>query len=99
MEYSIELVHNPIAISDLIPSYRYQFQNVDVPAEATAIYEDLLGFMKNNEELLDADNPSKDEYVRGFKKALAITRLWMDSLYVGQQQQNLQTDAPKQESD
>ena len=84
MEYLVELVQNPVSVPELLPTYRYQFQDVPIPNESSLMYDNLIEFLKENEELLIENTSAKDAYVQGFKKALAVTRLWMDSLYVEQ---------------
>lgn len=80
-EASVRLVHNPPTMEDLLPNYRYEFQGCNVSEEAYNMYEELLEFLRTNSEL--ALEPSlHDEYIKGFKRAIALTRLWIDSIYL-----------------
>lgn len=80
----IELVQSPLTLASLLPSYRYKFQG-DTPQEADDMYNQLVGFIDVNDELaLEATYGSRDDYIAGFSRAMALVRLWIDSLYVGQ---------------
>ena len=81
---AIQMVQEPITIKDLLPKYSYQFQQVEIPAEAASMYEELIEFFRTNEELAVPDKSVADEesYIKGFQKAMALTRLWVDSIYL-----------------
>lgn len=79
---AVKLVQNPLTFKDLIPDYSFQFESGEVSVEATQMYEEFLQFLQTNEELaIQEEVVSKDDYTKGFKRALALTRLWMDSIY------------------
>lgn len=81
---AIQMVQEPITIKDLLPKYSYQFQNTEIPAEAASMYEELLEFFSTNEELAMPNESvmSEESYIKGFQKAMALTRLWIDSIYL-----------------
>ena len=82
-EAFVKLVQTPLVIEGMLPSYRYEFQNQAIPEEAQKMYNDLLEFLKTNEELI-INEPliSREDYIKGFQKAIAVTRLWIDSIYL-----------------
>lgn len=84
-EVAVKLVENPLTYSDLLPNYRFQYQSGEVSEEADQMFLELVEFVKVNEDLAlpDNDNPMyREGWVKGFKKALALTRLWIDSIYL-----------------
>ena len=78
----IVMVHTQPTIHDLIPDYQYQFQNDTPDEESSQMYADLLDFLSTNEEIAVMDISNKAEYGKGFKKAIAMVKLWIDSLYL-----------------
>lgn len=84
---TVKLIQEPLSITELFPNYRYEFQSVKVPEEAQQMYSKLLEFIKTNEELVLSSDTS-EQFTQGFKRALAITRLWIDSIYVEDNQKN-----------
>lgn len=80
---AIKLVESPLTIRNMLPAYYYQFQAGDIPEEAKKMYENLVDFLVTNEELA-VNEPviSREDYIKGFQKALAMTRLWIDSIYL-----------------
>lgn len=80
---AIRLVETPLTISGMLPAYYYQFQAGIVSEEATQMYNELVEFLNTNEELV-VNEPvnSREDYVKGFQKALAMTKLWIDSIYL-----------------
>ena len=81
-ELEIIMVQSPATFQELLPDYQYQFQNVSLPDEATGMYQSLVEFMETNSELALSGIDDKDEYRKGFKRAIAMVRLWIDSLYL-----------------
>lgn len=81
---AIQLVQEPITIKNLLPNYSYQFQSAEIPDEAKQMYEELVEFFRTNEELAVPDKSvtSDESYIKGFQKAVALTRLWIDSIYL-----------------
>lgn len=76
------VVQNTPTFQELLPDYQYQFQNLPQSDEAVAMYQSLVEFLDTNAELALADIQDKDEYKKGFKRAIALVRLWVDSLYL-----------------
>lgn len=82
---AVKLVQAPLSVEDCFPDYRYEFQNIPQSAEAEQMFGELLGFIQTNGEIaVDDSFASKDDYSKGFQKALALTRLWMDTIYIGE---------------
>lgn len=78
----IVMVQSPPTVHDLIPDYQFQFQDTPQHEESTKMYDDLVDFISTNEELAVMDINIKDEYCKGFKRALSMVRLWIDSMYI-----------------
>ena len=80
---AIRLIETPLTINGMLPAYYYQFQAGTVSEEASHMYDELIGFLRTNEELVINESVnSRDDYVKGFQKALAMTKLWIDSIYL-----------------
>lgn len=81
----IELVQNAISLYEVIPNYSYRFQERQVSEESNNMYNNFLEFLQTNEELID-DNTlrSREDFVKGFQKSIAMLKLWIDSLYIEQ---------------
>lgn len=77
---TIKLVQAPPDIKNLFPAYRYEFQSREVSEESEHMYKELLDFIDTNKEL--ALDGAGTEYNAGFQKALALIRLWIDSIYI-----------------
>ena len=77
--YEVTLSKEPVTFADLVPNYRYNLQSASVPEESTQMYLSLLDFLETNESLAVEND---EAYQRGFQKALALTRLWIDTIYV-----------------
>lgn len=84
-ELEVVLVQIAPAFQELLPDYQYQFQNVPSSEEATLMYQSLVEFLETNHELALSGIENKDEYKKGFKRAIALVRLWIDSLYLGEE--------------
>lgn len=82
---SIEIVQEQISSQEVIPTYSYKFQDKQISEESRQMYQSFLEFLRVNEELIeDPATLSREDYVKGFQRAIAIFRLWMDSFYIGQ---------------
>lgn len=80
---TIKLVQSPLEIESMLPNYRYEFQEGQVSEESQHMYSELLGFIETNQELvLNELIVSREDYAKGFQKAIALTRLWIDSIYL-----------------
>lgn len=78
----IVMVQAQPTIHDLLPDYAFQFQN-DLPSkDASRMYDELLDFLSTNEGLATMDINDKTEYSKGFKRAIAMVKLWIDSIYL-----------------
>ena len=78
----IVMVQTQPTIHDLIPDYQYQFQDEVPDVEAHHMYAELIDFLSTNEDLALSDIIDKGEYSKGFKKAIAMVKLWIDSIYL-----------------
>lgn len=80
----IKYVPAQLELTDFLPRYRYQFESV-VPEEADQMYNSFVGFLNENAEFL-TDESVPDSYTQpytaGFQRAVALFRLWIDSVYV-----------------
>lgn len=84
---NIRLVQNPLTYNDLMPDYRYELEG-EVEQDAMNMYSDLVDFLRTNEGIIVTEPfNSREDYVKGFKKAVAIVRLWIDTIYLQQEQQ------------
>lgn len=82
-EIQVKLVQNPISVIQLFPDYKFELQNAEISVEATQMGEDLLEFIKTNSDIaIDETSSDKDAYIKGFQRAIAIVRLWIDSMYM-----------------
>ena len=85
-QYEVVLSKEQPVVRDLMPKYRYEFQGLILGEEPDNMYKSLIDFLETNESL--AINESiTEEYIQGFQKSLALTRLWLDSLYIPQDNQ------------
>ena len=78
----IVMVQSQPTIHDLIPDYQYQFQDEVPDREAAHMYSELLEFLSTNVDLALVNINDKTEYSNGFKKAIAMVKLWIDSIYL-----------------
>ena len=47
------------------------------------MYQSFIDFLVTNEELvINEPTISRDDYIKGFQKSLAMLKLWMDSIYL-----------------
>lgn len=83
---AIKMVQAPLTLRELLPTYQFQFQSGEISDEAVRMYEEFVEFLTTNEELAVPENdlPHKDEYVKGFQRAVALMRLWIDSIYLSE---------------
>ena len=80
----VRLVPAEMSISDFIPKYRYKF-DADIPDEATNMYDSMIEFINENSDFIVDDQVNLGlivPYSEGFKKAIAMVRLWIDSMYL-----------------
>ncbi len=82
-EVSVKLVQLPLEIKDMFPNYRYELQNGEISEESSQMYTELLEFLTTNKELILGEPVvSREDYVKGFQRAIALVRLWIDSIYL-----------------
>ena len=86
---NVRLVQSPLSVAELFPDYRYEFESQHIAPESQNMFNNLAEFIHTNEELaVSTDYTSREDYVKGFQKALAITRLWIDSIYLDSEAQD-----------
>lgn len=84
-QYEVVLSKEQPKLKDLLPRYRYEFQGVSLSDESKSMYDSLIDFLETNESLA-VDRDCSDDYIQGFQKSLSLVRLWLDSLYLPQNQ-------------
>lgn len=80
-QLSIKLVKEPLQIADFIPTYSYKFEEANISDEAPKMVKSFYDFLETNKELI-VDDEVTSENIEGFKKALALFKLWIDSIYI-----------------
>lgn len=84
----IRLVNPPVSIESVFPKYKYEFHGGEVSEEAQYMYQELIEFISTNEELvMDELTSAHPDYLKGFQKSLALTKLWIDSIYLKSSQE------------
>lgn len=82
-EIAVKMIQNPLVLKDLLPDYSFQFQSGEVSEESKEMYNELVEFLNTNEELAFPENiNSREDYIKGFQRAIALTKLWIDSIYL-----------------
>lgn len=79
---TIEFIPAKMELDDFLPKYEYILKGKEVSDDSKYMKESLVGFLALNQELIIHPQGDTDEYIRGFKQAIAITKLWLDSIYV-----------------
>lgn len=89
----ITQVNKELQPEDVMPSYEYQFQGLEVNAETSDEQKTYLKmFIKENIEVINAKFQSipptqLDSYLSGMKEMLAFVFLWIDSLNTQEQEE------------
>ena len=83
-------VVRPLSVSEFTPVYDYQLTGLKVSDDAVALKEMFISFLDENKELvlngIDATNiPQREMFTQGFKNAVALFRLWIDSINIIQE--------------
>ena len=82
-EIAVKMILNPLVLKDLLPDYSFQFQSGEVSDESKDMYRELVEFLNTNEELAFPDNiNSREDYIKGFQRSIALVKLWIDSIYL-----------------
>lgn len=82
-------VMKPLDVHDFLPKMEYMLQGATVSSEAKDLQKMLESFLGENQELINngsefKDNAEMKSFIEGFRNALAIVNLWIDSLYITQ---------------
>lgn len=81
---NVTKVYDGLTVSDVFPKYSYQFEGLQEHEQAKAMYASLQNFIAENTGLLPAN--ITEAYATPFADAMAIVRLWLSSLYIGEQE-------------
>lgn len=82
---NVVTVGNPLDIRDFMPRKGYKFEGAVVSSESDDLKDMFKKFLEENAELVSTDMISESEtdgYVHGFRNAVAILHLWVDSMYI-----------------
>lgn len=74
----------PLTVEDYLPKYTLDYEGINTPIEAEDMARSLIDFIKANKQLvLDNYNASNTDAVQeGFQRAIAISELFIKSLYL-----------------
>lgn len=81
-DVQVQVLQEPVGLARVTPDYRYGITNYNVEPEADEMWADLMRFLAENESMIPKDVSSTADYVEGFKRSLALVRLWIDGIYV-----------------
>lgn len=82
-------VMKPLDVHDFLPKMEYMLKGATVSSEAKDLQKMLESFLGENHELINngvefKDSAEMKSFADGFRNALAIVNLWIDSLYITQ---------------
>lgn len=82
-------VMKPLDVHDFLPKMEYMLKGATVSSEAKDLQKMLESFLGENQELINNGSEFKDStemksFTDGFRNAIAIVNLWIDSLYITQ---------------
>jgi hypothetical protein len=82
-------VMKPLDIHDFLPKMEYMLKGATISTESKDLQGMLESFLKENQELINngsefKDNTEMNTFIEGFRNALAIVNLWIDSLHITQ---------------
>lgn len=82
-------VMKPLDVHDFLPKVEYLIKGATISSEAKDLQDMLESFLSENQELINNGLEFKDDtemklFTDGFRNALAIVNLWIDSLYITQ---------------
>lgn len=85
----IVTVIKPLSVQDFLPRVEYLLKGASVSSEAKDLQSMLQAFLEENKELINNGEEFKSDsdmrlFTDGFRNALAIVNLWIDSLYITQ---------------
>lgn len=78
-------VGSPWDIRDFMPRKGYKFDGANISSQSQELKDMFKAFLEENAELVNADLTSESEvdgYIHGFRNAVAILHLWIDSMYI-----------------
>lgn len=82
----VHMVETPITPKDLYPTIRYEFSQGVVSQESDHMWNELQEFIETNFDLVGQRYMGeREDFLRGFQTAMAVTRLWVDSIYLQQE--------------
>lgn len=82
-------VMKPLDVHDFLPKMEYMLKGATISTESKDLQGMLESFLKENQELINngsefKDNIEMNTFIEGFRNALAIVNLWIDSLHITQ---------------
>jgi hypothetical protein len=80
--FNVIEVGTPLTLFDLMPKKQYQFQGAKVNEQAGELKEMLQQFLQQNEEIVINIKSDPDGYIEGFRSAISLVNLWIDSMYI-----------------
>lgn len=85
----IVTVMKPLDVRDFLPRVEYLLKGASISSEAKDLQNMLQLFIGENKELINNGTEFKNDndmrlFTDGFRNALAIVNLWIDSLYITQ---------------
>ena len=85
----IVTVMKPLDVHDFLPRVEYMLKGASISSEAKDLQSMLQAFIEENKELINNGEEFKNDtdmrlFTEGFRNALAIVNLWIDSLYITQ---------------
>lgn len=82
----VRMVETPLTPKDLYPTIRYEFSQGAVSQESDHMWNELQEFIETNFDLVSQRYMGeREDFLRGFQTAMAVTRLWVDSIYLQQE--------------
>lgn len=82
-------VMKPLDVRDFLPKIEYMIKGATISSEAKDLQKMLEAFIEQNKELISngiefQNDSDMKSFTNGFRNALAIVNLWIDSLHITQ---------------
>lgn len=82
-EMNVVRVVKTTVIDDLLPREEYHIEGAPVDLNMSSEYQGYLEqFLRENQEIAFRSSDTSDTYIEGFRKAIALVNLWIESLYM-----------------
>lgn len=76
MEVPVHKIDNPLQTYEVLPTFRYTIDDPPNPVVSNQNWENLVEFIDTNLSLVQNRTPA---YLEGFRDALAVVRLYLDT--------------------